>query len=74
MATALTNLATMTAVDRTTLASITAAVASANTKMASLKRKLKIQSNPAEKIFKHGNYFWTYCFCSGKDHSSESWK
>ena len=49
MVTALTNLATMTAVDHITLASITAALSSANTNMTFLKRKLKIQSNPAEK-------------------------
>ena len=49
MATALSNLETVTPADCTTLASITAALASANGEMASLRRKLKIQSNPAEK-------------------------
>ena len=58
MATALAHLDTVTAADRTTLDSITAALASANAKMAFLKRKLKIQSIPAKKKrFKHGNYF-----------------
>ena len=49
MATALSNLATVTAVNLTTPARITAALASVNAEMASLKRKPKIQSNPAEK-------------------------
>ena len=35
--------------DRTTLDRITAALASANSEVASLKRKIKIQSNPTEK-------------------------
>ena len=61
MATALDSLATVTAADRTVLASITAALDSANSEMASLKIKLKIQSNPHKKNrFKHGNYFWTH--------------
>ena len=50
MATSLANLETVTAAYRTTLARITAALAPANVNMASLKRKLKIQSKPTEKI------------------------
>ena len=46
MATALANLATSTAAYRTTLASITSALASSNAEMVFLKRKLKIQINP----------------------------
>ena len=49
IATSLAKLATVTAVDCTTLDSITTTLASANAKMASLTRKLKVQSNPAEK-------------------------
>ena len=49
MTNALYNLATVMDEDCTTLASITAALASSNTKMASPKRKLKSQSNPTEK-------------------------
>ena len=50
MATALANLATVISAYRTTLDSISDALTSANDEMASLKRKIKIQSNPTEKI------------------------
>ena len=50
MSTALANLTTVKDVDRTTVTSTTYALASANADMASLKRKITIQSNTAEKI------------------------
>ena len=63
--TALANLEVVTNVDCTTLASVTAALATANANIASLKRKLKMHSNPVDKyknIYKHGNYFWEHVF------------
>ena len=48
MATALDNLATVTAADRNTLDSITAALASSNAEIASLKRKLKSKNISTE--------------------------
>ena len=55
----MTNLATETDEDRTTLSSITSDLATANAYIASLKRKPKIQSNPADRDknrSNHGNY------------------
>jgi hypothetical protein len=78
-AAALANLATATASDRSTLASVTAALESANAKIVSLKRQLKPKScqhtlfgdgNP----FKHGNYCWSHGFCCGKEHTSSNCK
>ena len=51
MATALANLSTMTATDSSTLDSVTSAMPSSNTDIASFKSKLKTQS----KILNHGN-------------------
>ena len=63
------------AADRYTLAIVTANLTSANSEIASLKSKLKIQSNPTDKNrFKYGNYCWTHGFLCGKYDISVSCK
>lgn len=73
---ALANLASATASDRSTLASVTAALETANAEIASLKRQLSTRPrhtpfNGADgNRFKHGNYCWSHGFRCGKDHTS----
>jgi hypothetical protein len=78
-AAALANLATATASDRSTLASVTAALESANAEIVSLKRQLKPKSRQHTPFgdgnrFKHGNYCWSHGFRCGKEHTSANCK
>jgi hypothetical protein len=73
-AAALANLATATASDCSTLASVTAALAAGNAEIVSQKCQLPKarQHTPFGdgNRFRHGNYCWSHGFRCGKDHTS----